>query len=63
MSFHDAYIHMNPTDEEKMTFITKNVTFCYKVMPFDLKNALMSYQRLVNKMFEGLLKKHIGIYG
>ena len=32
-------IRMHPVDEEKMAFITENVNYCYKVMPFGLKNV------------------------
>ena len=56
LSFMDVYsaynqIKMHPMDEEKMTFITENATCCYKVMPFGLKNAGFSYQRLMNLVF------------
>ena len=56
LSFMDAYsgynqIRMNPTDEDKMLFITDMGLNCYKMMPFGLKNAGATYQRLVNKMF------------
>ena len=32
-------IKMAPEDMEKITFVTQWGTFCYKVMPFGLKNA------------------------
>ena len=42
LSFLDGYsgynqIRMDPMDEEKTTFITKSVNFCYKVVSFRLK--------------------------
>ncbi|XP_059663785.1 uncharacterized protein LOC132309497 [Cornus florida] len=53
---------MNPEDEEKMAFITENGTYCYRVMPFWLKNAGATYQRLVNKIFDNLLGKTVEAY-
>ena len=53
---------MNPEDQEKTSFITDRGTYCYKVMPFGLKNAGATYQRLVNKMFSGLLGKAMEVY-
>nr|KYP64607.1 Transposon Ty3-I Gag-Pol polyprotein [Cajanus cajan] len=55
-SFLDAYsgynqIRMHPSDEEKMAFITENANFCYQVMPFGLKNAGATYQRLMDRVF------------
>jgi len=47
---------MNSEDQEKTSFITDTGIYCYKVMPFGLKNAGATYQRLVNKMFH----KHLG---
>ena len=66
LSFVDAYsgynqIQMDPTDEEKTTFITSQGLYCYKVMPFGLKNAGATYQRLV-KMFHELLGKTMEVY-
>ena len=54
--FMDAFsgynqIRMDPSDQEKTSFITGQGTYCYQVMPFGLKNAGATYQRLVNKMF------------
>ena len=37
----------------KATFITENVNFCYKVMPFGLKNANTRYQRLLENVIGG----------
>ena len=56
LSFMDAFsgynkILMRPDDQEKTAFITDRGTYCYKVMPFGLKNAGATYQRLVNRMF------------
>lgn len=44
------------SDEENTSFTTDWGTHCYKVMPFGLKNARVTYQRLVNRM----LKEQIG---
>ena len=56
ISFMDAFfdysqIYMDEEDEKKMTFIANQDIFYYKVMPFGLKNARTTYQRLVNKVF------------
>lgn len=66
-SFLDAYsgynkIRMDPKDEEKMTFVIKKGTYYYKVMPFELKNAGATYQRLVSKVFKGMLGYFIEAY-
>ena len=44
LSFMDAFsgynqILMHPDNQEKMAFITERVIFCYKAMPFGLKNV------------------------
>ena len=56
LSFMDAFfgynqIELEESDQEKTSFVTSQSLFCYKVMPFGLKNAGATYQRLVNKMF------------
>ncbi|XP_075112272.1 uncharacterized protein LOC142182166 [Nicotiana tabacum] len=67
LSFLDTYsgynqILMEKEDQEKTTFTTHQRTYCYKVMPFGLKNAGATYQRLVNKMFKNQLGKTIEVY-
>ena len=44
-------IKMDEANQEKTSFITSQGLFCYKVMPFGLKNAGTTYQKLVNYMF------------
>ena len=44
LSFMDAYlgynqIKMHSPDEDKTSFITNRGIYCYKVMPFKLKNT------------------------
>ena len=56
LSFMDTFsrynqIRMDEADQEKTFFVTSQGLFCYKVMPFSLKNAGATYQRLVNHMF------------
>ena len=56
LSFMDAFsgynqISMDPDDQEKTSFVIGQGTYCYRVMPFGLKNAGATYQRLVNRMF------------
>jgi hypothetical protein len=48
LTFMDAFSGYN---QEKTSFITSKGLFCYKVMPFGLKNAGVTYQWLMNKMF------------
>ena len=57
LSFLDVYsgynqIQMYTLEEEKTTFIIKDANFYYKVMPFSLKNASATYQRLMNQVFK-----------
>lgn len=57
LSFLDVYsnydqIRMDPRDEEKTTFTIESANFCYKVMPFRLKNAGAIYQHLIDKSFK-----------
>ena len=67
LSFLDAFsryhqIPMHPPDAEKTAFITPHGLLCYNVIPFDLKNARATYQRLVTKMFRPLLGQTMEVY-
>ena len=67
MSFLDAFqdYHQIPLaldDQEKTAFVTPIENYHYKVMPFSLKNAGSTYQRMMTKMFELQLGKNIEIY-
>ena len=55
-------IKMDVADQEKTSFITSQGLFCYKVMPFDLKNAGTTYQRLVNHMFHPQIGQNVEVY-
>ncbi|KAL0411545.1 UNVERIFIED_CONTAM: hypothetical protein Slati_3744200 [Sesamum latifolium] len=44
-------IMLAPEDRKKVSFITSSGTSCYVAMPFGLKNAGATYQRLVDKIF------------
>ena len=67
LSFMDAFsgynqIKMKEEDQEKTSFVTSQGLFCYKVMPFGLKNAGATYQRLMNKMFTHQLGRNVQVY-
>ncbi|KAK0600343.1 hypothetical protein LWI29_013963 [Acer saccharum] len=67
LSFMDAYsgynqIKMHKPDEEKTAFTTDQGLYCYTVMPFGLKNAGVTYQRLVNKMFARQIGRNMEVY-
>ena len=47
---------MHEPNQAHTSFLTNQGLFYYNVMPFGIKNAGTTYQRLVNKMF----KKQIG---
>ena len=55
-------IKMVEEDQEKIAFITSQGLYCYKVMPFRLKNAGATYQRLVNKMFSKQIRRNMEMY-
>nr|KYP69461.1 Retrovirus-related Pol polyprotein from transposon 17.6 [Cajanus cajan] len=63
----DAYsgynqIRMHSTDEDKTAFIVDQANFCYRVMPFDLKNAGVTYQRLMDKVLVNQLGRNVEAY-
>ena len=53
---------LDEANQEKASFITNQGLFCYKVMPFDLKNAGSTYQRLVNHMFRPQIGRNVEVY-
>ena len=55
-------IKLDKADQEKTSFITRQGLFCYKVMPFELKNASTTYQRLMNKMFAHQIRRNVQVY-
>ena len=67
MSFLDAFqgyyqIPQALEDQEKTAFVTPIRNYHYKVMPFGLKNAGSTYQRMMTKMFEPQLDKNVEVY-
>ena len=60
LSFMDGFYGYNQIvialeDMEKTSFITKWVTYCYRVMPFGLKNAGATYQRAATTLFHDMM--------
>ena len=67
MSFLDAYsgynqIQMYRPNIAKTTFTTDTTIYCNKVMPFGLKNARATYQRLMDKVFREQIGKNMDVY-
>ena len=67
LTFMDAFlgynqIRMAKEDQEKTSFIMSQGLYYYKVMPFGLKNARATYQRLVNKMFSKQIGRNMEVY-
>jgi len=67
LSFLDAFsgynqIKMHPMDEEKTAFMTERSCYCYRVMPFGLKNAGATYQRLMDKVLAPMLGRNVQAY-
>ncbi|XP_071900977.1 uncharacterized protein [Coffea arabica] len=67
LCFLDAFkgyhqIEMAEEDHDKTSFITEKGTYCYRTMPFGLKNAGATYQRLVNKLFQNQIDRNMEVY-
>ena len=67
LNFMDAFsgynqISMDTDDQKKTSFVTGQGTYCYRVMPFGLKNAGATYQRLVNRMFQKQIGASMEVY-
>ncbi|PKI58275.1 hypothetical protein CRG98_021357 [Punica granatum] len=66
-SFMDGFsgnnqIRMAEEDKIKTTFTTMWGTFCYRVMPFGLKNAGATYQRAMVTLFHDMMRKEVEVY-
>ena len=55
-------ILMSEEDKHKTAFITEWGTYCYKVMPFGLKNTGATHQRMATTLFYDLMHKVVEVY-
>ena len=55
-------IQMVQEDQEATTFRIPKSIFCYKIMPFGLKNARVTYQRAMRTIFDDMLHKTVECY-
>ena len=67
LSFMDGFsgynqIMMAPEDREKTYFIAEWSTYCYRVMPFGLKNAGATYQREATALFHDMMHRDVEVY-
>ena len=67
LSFMDGFsgynqILMAPEDMKKTSFITEWGTYCYRVMPFGLKNAGATYQRAATTLFHNMMHRDVEVY-
>ena len=66
LSFMDGFLGYNKIlmaleVMEKTTFITEWGTYCYKVMPFGLKNAGVTYQRVATTLFHDMIHRNVSL--
>ena len=55
-------IKMHPKDECKTAFMTETSCYCYTVMPFGLKNASATYQRLMDRVLAPMISRNVQAY-
>ncbi|XP_055806917.1 uncharacterized protein LOC129875663 [Solanum dulcamara] len=55
-------ILMDEEDADKTAFITPWGVYCYRVMPFGLKNAGATYMRAMTTIFHDMIHKEIEVY-
>ena len=53
---------MNEEDREKTAFTCHKGLYEFNVMPFGLKNAPPTFQRLMNEVLDGYLNKFVEVY-
>ncbi|GAU47561.1 hypothetical protein TSUD_404080 [Trifolium subterraneum] len=67
LSFMDAYsgynqIKMHPMDAQHTMFMSNTCNYFYNVMPFGLKNAGATYQRMMDRVFVEQIGKNLEVY-
>ena len=67
LSFMDEFfwysqILMALEDMENASFITEWGTYCYRVMPFGLKNVGVTYQRVATILFHDMMHRDVDVY-
>ena len=53
---------MKEEDEEKTAFITPLGVYCYTTMPFGLKNAGATYQRMMQDCLKRQIGRNVQVY-
>ena len=53
---------MHPHDESKTVFMTELSSYCYKVMPFGMKNVGATYQRLMDRILAPMIGRNVQAY-
>ncbi|XP_070004436.1 uncharacterized protein [Nicotiana sylvestris] len=56
------HVLMDEEDAEKTAFTTPWGTYCYRVMPFGLKNAGATYMRAITAIFYDMMHQEIEVY-
>ena len=67
MSFLDTFqgyhqVALATEDQEKMAFISLDAKYHYTIMPFRLKNAVATYQRMMMRMFRDKIGRMVEVY-
>ena len=66
LSFRDGFsgynqIMMAPEEREKTSFSTEWGTYCYRIMPFGLKNVGATYQRATTTLFHDMMHRDVEV--
>ncbi|GKU89881.1 hypothetical protein SLEP1_g3957 [Rubroshorea leprosula] len=59
-SYHQVSVALE--DEEKTSFYAGDEIYCYVMMPFGLKNAGATYQKMVTIIFRAQINKNLEVY-